>query len=192
MIRHARHPGPAFGRPECKLDPRIHIVPYSDMKPRFVPTARQTNWLLIVGFLSVGWALWLRYRALEFSEVSLACQAGLDTWLCGTFRTVIVLYNHQVFGAVAAGPTIGGIQANAHGWRPLFGVVAGISLVAFLLSLLTFEDAPPADRSAQRDPAAIGLAAAGSATAFFGASGIRAFTFSFNSSGTGLVLRHLG
>ena len=76
------------------------------MKPRFVPTARQTNWLLIVGFLSVGWALWLRYRALEFSDVSLACQAGLDTWLCGTFRAVIVLYNYSVFGAVALGAAI--------------------------------------------------------------------------------------
>ena len=60
------------------------------MKPRFLPTARQTNWLLCVGFLSVGWALWLRYRAIEFADVSLACQAGLDTWLCGTFRAVIV------------------------------------------------------------------------------------------------------
>ena len=76
------------------------------MKPRFVPTPRQTNWLLCVGFLSVGWALWLRYRALEFADVSLACQAGLDTWLCGTFRAVIVLYNHYVFGAVAVGAAV--------------------------------------------------------------------------------------
>ena len=76
------------------------------MKPRFVPTARQTNWLLCVGFLSVGWALWLRYRAIELAEVSLACQAGLDTWLCGTFRTVIILYNHSVFGAVALGAAL--------------------------------------------------------------------------------------
>jgi hypothetical protein len=76
------------------------------MKPRFLPTARQTNWLLCIGFVSVGWALWLRYRALEFSDVSLACQAGLDTWLCGTFRAVIALYNHQVFGAVAVGAAV--------------------------------------------------------------------------------------
>ena len=34
------------------------------VKPRFLPTARQTNWLLCVDFLSVGYALWLRYRAL--------------------------------------------------------------------------------------------------------------------------------
>ena len=76
------------------------------MKPRFVPTALQTNWLLCVGFLSVGYALWLRYRAIEFADVSLACQGGLDTWLCGTFRITIVLYNHLVFGAVALGAAL--------------------------------------------------------------------------------------
>ncbi|HTP92782.1 MAG TPA: hypothetical protein VMJ52_13650 [Xanthobacteraceae bacterium] len=67
----------------------------------FLPTARQTNWLLIVAFLSLGEALYLRYMAIENSSVSLACQAGLQTWLCGTFRLTIVLFNHQVFGAVA-------------------------------------------------------------------------------------------
>jgi hypothetical protein len=70
-------------------------------RPLFLPTARQTNWLLIVGFLSLGQALYLRYMAIENITVSLACQAGLRTWLCGTFRLSIVLFNHQVFGAVA-------------------------------------------------------------------------------------------
>ena len=42
--------------------------------------------------------------------------------------------------------------------------------LALLLSLLTFEDAPPANPSAPRDPVAIGLAAAGSVAAFWGAS----------------------
>jgi hypothetical protein len=76
------------------------------MKRLFVPPARQTNWLLAVAFLYVGYALYLRYRAIEFAPVSLECQGGLDTWLCGTFRTVIVLFNHTVFGAVALGAAI--------------------------------------------------------------------------------------
>jgi hypothetical protein len=67
----------------------------------FFPTARQTNWLLIVGFLSIGQALYLRYLAIEFAPVSLACQGGLQTWLCTTFRTTIILYNNAVFGWVA-------------------------------------------------------------------------------------------
>ena len=67
----------------------------------FVPTARQINILLIVGFLSIGEALYLRYLAIEYAPVSLACQGGLNTWLCSTFRLVIGLYNHGVFGWVA-------------------------------------------------------------------------------------------
>ena len=53
----------------------------------FLPSARQTNWLLIVGFLALGEALYLRYLAIEYAPVSLACQGGLQTWLCATFRT---------------------------------------------------------------------------------------------------------
>jgi hypothetical protein len=70
-------------------------------RPLFLPTARQTNWLLIVAFLFVGEAMYLRYMAMETSTVSLACQGGLNTWLCGTFRLTIVLFNYEVFGGVA-------------------------------------------------------------------------------------------
>jgi hypothetical protein len=70
-------------------------------RPLFLPTARQTNWMLIVGFLSLGEALYLRYMAIENNIVSLACQAGLNTWLCSTFRLTIVLFTYEVFGGVA-------------------------------------------------------------------------------------------
>jgi hypothetical protein len=72
------------------------------MQPRlFLPTARQTNWLLVFGFLALGEALYLRYLAIEYGPVALACQAGLNTWLCATFRLVIVLFNHSAFGWIA-------------------------------------------------------------------------------------------
>jgi hypothetical protein len=67
----------------------------------FLPTARQTNWLLLIGLLSLGQALYLRYLAIEYTPVSLACQGGLDTWLCATFRLVVILFNESVFGWVA-------------------------------------------------------------------------------------------
>src|SRR5205814_10657383 len=63
-------------------------------------------------------------------------------------RWTAMILNVCIFGAVALGPLVGGIQAQANGWRPLFWVVAGIAGAALLLSLLTFQDAPPADRSA--------------------------------------------
>src|ERR1700742_2670354 len=60
-------------------------------------------------------------------------------------RTTAVIMNMCIFGAVALGPTIGGLQAEAHAWRPLFWVVAAISLTALVLAVLTFDDAPAAD-----------------------------------------------
>jgi hypothetical protein len=86
------------------------------------------------------------------------------------FRSTAVVMSLCIFGAVALGPAIGGIQAQANGWRPLFWIVAAISLTAFVLSILTFQDSPPADRSAPVVPGVIALAAAGCAAAFFGSS----------------------
>jgi hypothetical protein len=72
----------------------------------FLPTARQINWLLPITLLALGEALYLRYLAIEYAPVSLACQAGLNTWLCATFRLTISLYNHSVFGWVALGAAL--------------------------------------------------------------------------------------
>lgn len=64
----------------------------------FLPRARATNWLLILGFCSLGYALYLRYLAVEQSSVGLACAAGLDTWLCASRRIAIMLFTYSVFG----------------------------------------------------------------------------------------------
>ena len=93
------------------------------------------------------------------------------------FRWTAMIMNVCIFGAVALGPVIGGIQASADAWRPLFWIVAGIALTSLLLSLLTFEDAPPANLDAPRAPLAIGLAAAGCVAAFYGASELATHRF---------------
>ena len=85
-------------------------------------------------------------------------------------RWTAVIFNVCIFGAVAAGPLIGGAQASFNAWRPLFWIVTGIAALGLLMSLLTFQDAPPADRTAPRDGLAIGLAASGSIAAFWGTS----------------------
>jgi hypothetical protein len=69
--------------------------------PLFLPTARQASWLLIVGFLALGEALYLRYLAIEYAPVALACRGGLDTWLCASVRLAIPLYTYSVFGGTA-------------------------------------------------------------------------------------------
>ncbi|HEY2213833.1 MAG TPA: hypothetical protein VGH31_02165, partial [Acidimicrobiales bacterium] len=88
-----------------------------------------------------------------------------------------VIMNMCIFGAVALGPFIGGLQAETHSWRTLFWIVSVISAAAFLLSLLTFDDAPPANPDAPRDPLAIVLAAVGCSAAFFGASELTSHRF---------------
>ena len=75
-------------------------------KTPFRLTPYQVQWLLVVGFVTVGYALYLRYLAIEYAQVSLPCQAGLKTWLCASFRLAIVLYNHSVFGWVALGAAV--------------------------------------------------------------------------------------
>jgi len=92
-------------------------------------------------------------------------------------RNTAVIMNMCVFGAVALGPFIGGAQAEAHAWRPLFWIIAGIAVLALVMAALTFEDAPPADLDAPRDLRAIGLAAVGCAAAFVGASQLTSHGF---------------
>ncbi|MDT5213285.1 MAG: hypothetical protein QOK18_1524 [Mycobacterium sp.] len=92
-------------------------------------------------------------------------------------RNTAVIMNMCVFGAVALGPFIGGVQAEAHAWRPLFWIIAAVALLALVMAALTFEDAPPADPDAPRDLPAIGLAAVGCAAAFIGASQLTSHGF---------------
>jgi hypothetical protein len=95
-------------------------------RPLFLPTARQTNILLIVAFLCLGEAMYLRYVVMENATMSLACQGGFATWLCGSFRLVNLLYPHQVFGAAAL------LVALVNVVRPSIGlVVVALAAAAF-------------------------------------------------------------
>jgi nucleotide-binding universal stress UspA family protein/MFS family permease len=92
-------------------------------------------------------------------------------------RDTAVIMNVCIFGAVALGPFVGGLQAQANAWRPLFWIVAGISAIAVVLSVLTFEDSPAANPDSPTDLPAIGLAASGCLLAFFGASELTSHAF---------------
>ena len=70
-------------------------------RPLFLPTARQTNWLLVIGFLAIGEALYIRFLAIENPNVALACQGGLKTWLCTSWQLSVVLFRNEVFGVAA-------------------------------------------------------------------------------------------
>jgi MFS family permease len=92
-------------------------------------------------------------------------------------RDTAIIMNICIFGAVALGPFIGGLQAQSDGWRPLFWIISGISIVALVLAVLTFEDSPAANPEAPTDLPALALAFAGCGAAFFGASELTSHRF---------------
>jgi hypothetical protein len=104
-------------------------------KTSFRLTPYQVQWLLIVGFASVGYAIYIRYLAIEFSQTSLACDAGLQTMLCKTRSLATYLFRNSVFGTVAL------VIAVLHVIRPsivlLTGglIVAGFGIVLYNIGL---------------------------------------------------------
>jgi MFS family permease len=81
-----------------------------------------------------------------------------------------VIMNLCVFGAVAAGPSIGGFEAGLKDWRTLFWIVAGIAALAWLFAVLTYEETDPQDPDAPWDWLAVALAGGGCVAAFLGAA----------------------
>ncbi len=92
-------------------------------------------------------------------------------------RSTAVIMNMCVFGAVALGPVVGGGQASTRDWRPLFWIIAGIAAAALVLSVLTFQDTPPANPGSPIDYVALVLATVGCAATFFGASELLTHSF---------------
>ena len=71
--------------------------------PRFRISPASLNWVISIGFLSLGYAMYLRYLVIQQSSVGLACDAGLRTWLCFSRTVVSALFDNEVFGWVALG-----------------------------------------------------------------------------------------
>ena len=104
-------------------------------KAPFRLTPYQVQWVMIVGFVTVGYALYLRYLAIEFSTVALACDAGLQTMLCKSRTLMTYLFQNSVFGIVAL------VIAVLHVIRPsivlLTGglIAAGFGIVLYNIGL---------------------------------------------------------
>jgi hypothetical protein len=98
-------------------------------------TPYQVQFLLVVGFVTVGYALYLRYLAVEFSQVALACDAGLQTVLCKSRSVATYLFKNSVFGSVAL------VIAVLHVIRPsivlltLGLIAAGLGIVLYNIAL---------------------------------------------------------
>ncbi|MFB9264513.1 hypothetical protein ACFFWD_15255 [Bradyrhizobium erythrophlei] len=91
----------------------------------------QVQFLLIVGFVTVGYALYLRYLAIELSTVALACDAGLQTMVCKARALSTVLFKNSVFGITAL------VIALLHVLRPSIVLLTG-GLVAAGLGIVLY------------------------------------------------------
>lgn len=104
-------------------------------KKPFRLTPYQVQFLIVVGFVTVGWALYVRYFAIEFSQVALACDAGLQTMICKARSVSTSLFKNSAFGIVAL------VIATLNLMRPsivllTLGVVAaGLGIVLYNIVL---------------------------------------------------------
>jgi hypothetical protein len=100
-------------------------------KTPFSLTPYQVQWLLVVGFVTIGYAMYLRYFAIEFSTTALACDAGLQTALCKSRAVATALFKNSVFGAVAL------VIAALHFIRPSIVLLTG-GLIAAGLGIVLY------------------------------------------------------
>ncbi len=127
--------------PRCK-NPLAPVAPFRHpdhiagmTKKPFRLTPYQVQFLIVVGFVTVGWALYVRYLAIEFSQVALACDAGLQTMICKARSVSTSLFKNSVFGIVAL------VIATLNLMRPsivllTLGVVAaGLGIVLYNIVL---------------------------------------------------------
>ena len=104
-------------------------------KAPFRLTPYQVQFLLVVGFVTVGYALYLRYLAVELSTVALACDAGLQSVLCKMRALATYLFKNSVFGISAL------VIATLHVMRPsillltLGLIAAGFGIVLYNIQL---------------------------------------------------------
>ncbi|MBV8699714.1 MAG: hypothetical protein JO052_17945 [Bradyrhizobium sp.] len=100
-------------------------------KTPFRLTPYQVQWLMVVGFLTIGYALYLRYLAIEFSPVALACDAGLQTLICKARTVATALFKNSVFGITAL------VIATLHVIRPSIVLLTG-GLIAAGLGIVLY------------------------------------------------------
>jgi hypothetical protein len=72
----------------------------------FRPSATSLNWVIAVGFLALGYAIYLRYLVIEQTQIGLACDAGLRTWQCLSRTVVSALFENEVFGWISLGAAV--------------------------------------------------------------------------------------
>jgi hypothetical protein len=105
--------------------------PDAPRQPRlFAPSAAALNWVITIGFVSLGYAMYMRYLVIEQPTVGLACDAGLETWLCLSRKIAVALLENYVFGWVSLGAAV---LALIRPSVPLFTIALAITAFGLVL-----------------------------------------------------------
>lgn len=97
----------------------------------FVPTPRQTNFLILLACAAGALAFYLRHSIVEAQPLIAACAAGAPRASCLLRQFIIELYEMQFFGGIAL------IAAVLNLARPHTGMFA-IALIATSLGLILY------------------------------------------------------
>lgn len=92
-------------------------------------------WLAALGFAALGYAIHLRYQAIEQSSVGLACDTNSANWLCTSRRTAIMLFTPSVFGGVALGAALLNLVRPSFVLCAIALIAAGFGLVLYNVAL---------------------------------------------------------
>jgi hypothetical protein len=118
---------------------------------RFLPSARQAIWLIGIGLVALGYALYLRYWVIENVPVGLACDAGAQTFVCLSRKVALAFDEHSVYGWVAAGAAVLTFVRPTVVWFAIALAASGLGVVlhnaglaGFAVALLLLSLARPA------------------------------------------------
>ncbi len=97
---------------------------------RFRPSPGALNWVISIAFMSLGYAMYMRYLVIEDHVVGLSCDAGLKTWLCLSRTVVSAMFNNYVFGWISVGAAA---LAFIRPSLPLFTIALAASALGIVL-----------------------------------------------------------
>ena len=104
-------------------------------RPLYRPSRRQAACLIVLALAALSYGFFMRYRVIEQSAVSIACQGGGANWLCASRRTAIALFTPQVFGIVALGAALLNLLRPSVVFWGLVLLSSGIGIVLYNTSL---------------------------------------------------------
>jgi hypothetical protein len=117
----------------------------------FRPSFNQIALLAGIAVCAVGYAMTLRYYAIEYSPVALACDSGGGYWICPSRKIALAFSQAGAFGIIAVAAAVLALLRPAVVFWAIGLLAAGFGLVlyntassALAVALLLFSLSRPA------------------------------------------------